>query len=176
MPARPRWFTEIPEIVTVLEAIDTPVIDRAGLERIFRVRRRRATQLMRAFGGYQAGRTYLVDRMRLIAQLREIAGSNAFAFELRRRQRLTESLEAVRPRRAAAITIGTAAELAAPPLPPAGVQLSPGTLRIDFNQPIDLLQKLFQLSQMITANYDWFEASAKRDCPVPQEKPHPFPG
>ncbi|MBL8216784.1 MAG: hypothetical protein JNK87_39055 [Bryobacterales bacterium] len=41
----------------VLEELDLPVIDRAGIEQIFGVRRRRAIQLMHKFGGYQAART-----------------------------------------------------------------------------------------------------------------------
>jgi hypothetical protein len=163
MPARPQWLTHTPEIVAELEALDAPVIDRAVLERTFGVRRRRAAQLMRAFGGYQTGRTYLVERLRLIAQLREIASSGAFAFEFRRRERLTEALETARQhRQTAAITIPAPSAAATPEQLPPGVQLSPGVLKIEFDRPVDLLEKLFQLAQTITANFEWFEASAKR--------------
>ncbi len=162
MPAQPQWLTRLPQIITELESVDVPVIDRALIERTFGVRRRRAAQLMRAFGGYQAGRTYLVERTRLTPQLREMVASGAFAFELRRRERLTEALEAARRyRKAAAITIPTPVPPATPGLLPAGVQLSPGRLTIEFSQPVDLLQKLFQLAQTITINYEGFEAAAK---------------
>src|SRR5512135_3252321 len=108
MPAHPQWFARVPEIVADLDAMEVPVVDRAVVERMFGVRRRRAAQLMRAFGGYQAGRTFLVDRMQLIARLREIEAGESFGFERERRERLAQSLEQVRRcRRAAAVVIPT---------------------------------------------------------------------
>src|SRR2546423_901799 len=48
--------------------------DRAAIERLFGVRRRRAIQLMSAFGGgYIVGKTFLIWRRELIASL-EVAG------------------------------------------------------------------------------------------------------
>ncbi len=161
MPAHPLWFARVPEIIADLEAIELSVVDRAVIERLFGVRRRRAAQLMRAFGGYQAGRTFLVDRMQLIARLRKIEAGESFGFERERRERLAQTLEQVRRyRRAAAVVIPTSPACYPAEGWPMGVELSPGTLKIAFNQPLELLQKLFALSRTIAADYDRFEAAA----------------
>jgi hypothetical protein len=58
MPAKALWLLQIPEIVALLETFDVPVVDRAVIERLFGLRRRRAIELLHRFGGYQAGRTF----------------------------------------------------------------------------------------------------------------------
>ena len=68
MPAKPEWLLRLPEIRAELEHLDVAIVDRAGIERIFGVRRRRAIELMHQFGGYQTGRTFLLDRVRLLIQ------------------------------------------------------------------------------------------------------------
>ncbi|MCE5307004.1 MAG: hypothetical protein LLG20_05140, partial [Acidobacteriales bacterium] len=99
MPAQPQWLLHLPEIVEELSAMGAPILDRATIERVFGLRRRQAIYLMRAFGGYQLGKTALLDRCLLIERLREINGSEKFQFEHRRRERLTEQLERVRKQR-----------------------------------------------------------------------------
>jgi len=61
--------------------MDAPVIDRATFEKLFGVRRRRAIQLLHFFGGYQADRTFLLDRRELLRQLEPLAASAEFALE-----------------------------------------------------------------------------------------------
>ena len=58
MPAKAQWLLQIPEIVSLLETFEVPVVDRAIIERLFGLRRRRAIELLHRFGGYQAGRTF----------------------------------------------------------------------------------------------------------------------
>ena len=41
MPAKTLWLLHIPEIVSHLETFDVPVVDRAIIERLFGLRRRR---------------------------------------------------------------------------------------------------------------------------------------
>jgi hypothetical protein len=84
MPAKPLWLLHIPEIVSQLEAFDVPVVDRAIIERVFGLRRRQAIALLHRFGGYQAGRTFLVDRRLLIEHLRHLADGEEFQRECRR--------------------------------------------------------------------------------------------
>jgi len=62
MPAKAQWLLRVPEIIVELNGLDVPVVDRALCERLFRLRRRRAIDLMGCFGGYQAGRTFLIER------------------------------------------------------------------------------------------------------------------
>src|ERR1700728_153047 len=96
MPAKAQWLLRVPEILEELRALDVPVVDRAVCEGLFRLRRRRGIDLMRCFGGYQTGRTFLIDRPRLVAQLEQIRDSADFKVEWRRKERLAERLEAMR--------------------------------------------------------------------------------
>src|SRR5664279_4150939 len=102
MPTKKTWLLRLPEIREELSAMKVPVVDRAIFERLFGVRRRRAIQLLHYFDGYQSGRTFLIDRLSLIEQLVPLEASAEFALELRRRQRLVESLEQLRRSRAGA--------------------------------------------------------------------------
>lgn len=47
-------------------------------EKAFEVSRRRAIQLMRSFGGYQVGKTFIVERAALIAKLEAMRQSQVF--------------------------------------------------------------------------------------------------
>ena len=164
MPMRKTWLLRLPEILEELGGVEAPVIDRAIFERIFGVRRRRAIQLLHSFGGYQAGRTFLVDRLALIAQLEPLRAGADFAIEERRRQRLLETLERVRQHRAG----GRVAIPVAPGVRerrvcdlPAGIELRPGSLRVAFDKTEELLAKLFELSQAAANDYEAFRGAAE---------------
>jgi hypothetical protein len=145
-----------------------PVIDRAVIERLFGLGRRQAIELMHGFGGYQAGRTFLIGRDQLIAQLDAMATGSEYRLEVARREKLTATLERLqRTRQAQAVKIvappeafGSRMNTLAP-----GVQLNPGKLEIEFVDPADLLSKLFGLSQAIANDYAGFErASTSLRC------------
>jgi hypothetical protein len=160
MPTRPQWLLRTPRILEEIAGLDRSVVDRSVIERTFGVRRRRAVQLMAAFGGYQAGNTILIERRRLLEQLEKIISSGEFLFEERRCERLTESLDQARQRRrAAAISIPIARTAARETLDhmPAGITLTPGLLRIEFEKSLELLEKLFQLAQAISNDFEQFE-------------------
>jgi hypothetical protein len=160
MPAKARWLLRVPEIVAELSALDVPVVDRAVCERLFGLRRRRAIDLIRSFGGYQAGRTFLVDRPKLIAQLEQIRDGADFKTEWRRKERLAERLDAIRRLQTAArIAIAVEPETLRRRLPdlPSGVSLAAGELHIQFQSPEELLAKLFALAQAIANDYEAFE-------------------
>ena len=160
MPAKAQWLVRIPEILAELAALDVPVLDRAACERLFGLRRRRAIDLMRAFGGYQAGRTFLIDRPKLVAQLEQLRDGSAFRMERQRKERLAGKLEAIRRLQKGAhveIAVGRdALNRRLPDLPP-GVGLTPGALHIQFTSPEELLSKLFALAQAIGNDYEAFE-------------------
>ena len=73
-----------------------PVVDRAVIEHIFGLKRRRAIELMHEFGGYQAGRTFLLDRVRLLEALQSLESQEDYTAEKRRRERLGDVVEASR--------------------------------------------------------------------------------
>jgi hypothetical protein len=93
MPAKPRWLLHIPEIRSMLADAGLPVIDRAVVERLFGLGRRQAIELMHEFGGYQAGRTFLIGCDQLIAQLDAMAAGSEYRQEVARREKLTATLD-----------------------------------------------------------------------------------
>ena len=163
MPAKAQWLLQLPAIVEALKCLDVAVVDRAIIERTFGVGRRRAIQFLHQFGGYQAGRTFLVDRLQLIARLEALQAGEGFEQESRRRVRLEEALERIRRHTAAArvripIAPGTLG-LRLSTLPP-GIELGPGTLKVEFREAQDLLQKLFELVQAAANDFERFEVAA----------------
>src|SRR5665811_2364472 len=96
MPAKPEWLLRLPEIRAELEHFEVPVVDRSGVERIFGLKRRRAIELLHQFGGYQTGRTFLLDRARLLEALQSLESGEDYSVEKRRRERLGDVVEASR--------------------------------------------------------------------------------
>ena len=45
---------------------------------------------------------------------------------------------------------------------PAGIELKPGTLTVEYTKGVDLLQKLFTLVQAIANDFERFESLAER--------------
>ena len=164
MPMRKTWLLRLPEILGDLAGMEAPVIDRAVFEKVFGVRRRRAIQLLHFFGGFLAGRTFLVDRLKLIGQLEPLQAGAEFVMEERRRQRLSEALEKVRRHRAAArVRIPVEPGLLDRRLSdlPEGIHLQPGSLRVDFCKAEDLLAKLFELSKAAANDFKAFRGAAE---------------
>src|ERR1039458_227198 len=166
MPAKAQWLLRVPEILAELAVLDVPVLDRAVCERLFRLRRRRTIDLIRSFGGDQAGRTLLADPPQLVEPFEQIRDSPDFRMEWRRKERLAERLDAIRRLQAGArVAIPVEPQtlrLRLPDLPP-GVGLSPGELHIQFQSSEELLSKLFALAQAIANDYEAFEKRTSGD-------------
>ena len=163
MAAKPRWWQHIPEIQRVLTDVQLPVIDRAAVERLFGLRRRQAIELLNRFGGYQAGRTFVIGRDRLIAQLDAVAAGGEYRQEAGRRERLANSIDKIqRTRQSEAVRIPISAEVFGSRMQTLGarVQLRPGKLEVEFAGPEDLLRKLFSLAQAVANDYAGFERMA----------------
>jgi hypothetical protein len=162
MPAQPQWLLRLPQILEDFSALPAPIVDRALIERIFAVRRRRAIELLGAFGGYQVGRTFVVERDVLLEHLRGIAAGERFHFEKRRHEKLASQLARIHQDRAAArVKIPASPEPS--PLPgllPPGVRLEPGRLTIEFQQVEDLLGKLYGIAQTAARDFHSFAAAA----------------
>jgi hypothetical protein len=151
----------LPEIRAELEHLDVPVVDRAGIERLFGLKRRRAIELLHEFGGYQTGRTFLVERQGLLQALEALESQDGYVAERRRRERLRDVVDASREHLLATrVRIPVRPAVARPSLDrlAPGVHLAPGMLSIEFLRPIDLLEKLFSLAQAIADDFDKFEA------------------
>jgi hypothetical protein len=160
MPAQPQWLLQLPEIITELERLGSPIVDRAVFEKVFRIGRRRAIQLMHLFNGHQVGRTFIIDRQVLLNQLRARRSHADFEFEQARRLKVVEELERLRK-----LSPGRKVRIPVQPkvldnrladLPP-GIHLKPGVLRLEFTGTEDLLRNLFELSQAILNDYRRFK-------------------
>jgi hypothetical protein len=120
---------------------------------------------MHFFGGYQAGRTFLLDRGQLMGQLEPLQAGTEYVLEAKRMQRLIEALENVRRHRAAARVVlpveagasdGRLVDL------PDGIRLEPGSLRVEFGKAEDLLAKLFELSKAAANDFEAFRSAVER--------------
>ncbi len=156
LPAQPAWLLRLPAIRAELARLSTPVLDRAAIEVVFGVGRRRAIDLLHQFGGYLAGKTFLVERTSLLRQLAALEAGEGLARERARRQRVSEELG-----RARAAVQARAVAIPAPRpgagLPP-GVHLRPGELRIGFEGADDLLRQLLELAMVIQEDHSRFKA------------------
>ena len=164
MPANPEWLLQLPEICARLDEMEVPVVDRLILERIFGVSRRRAIQLMHTFGGYLAGRTFLIDRLHLISKLHGIESGAEFVGEQSRRERLGARMEQVRRARAGScVRIPVTPEILSSRVArlPSGIALQPGRLLIEFATTEDLLVKLVALAQAATNDFNGFATATK---------------
>jgi len=160
MPAKPRWLLRVPEIIEALSALPTPWVDRAVVERLFDLRRRRAIQLLHAFEGFQVGRTFLADREAVLAWLRAVESGADYHWEEKRRQRLGEKLAVVRRHvRAARVSITPQAA----PGWPSGVHLDAGRMVIDYDGVQDLLAKLYGLARAAAEDFEQFQNAVRRE-------------
>ena len=62
MPAQPACFHRLDEILSALCSMTSTHLDRAAVEKLFRVRRRRARQIMAGFEGLRVGNAAAVSR------------------------------------------------------------------------------------------------------------------
>ena len=93
MPAQNQWLTRLPDIVAAIEQVKVPVIDRTGIENLFGLRRRRAIELMHRLGGFESGGAFLVERARLLSELRSVMDGEDYVREAHRRERLRDAVE-----------------------------------------------------------------------------------
>jgi len=115
---------------------------------------------MHQFGGYQAGRTFLLDRARLLEALQSLESREDYSVEKRRRERVQDVVEASREHMISTrvrIPVRAAAARASLDRLAPGVLLLPGMLSIEFRHPVELLEKLCWLAQAISHDFEKFE-------------------
>ena len=125
---------------------------------MFQVGRRRAIQLIHRFGGYQSGRTFLIERNSLLCSLAALESGDEFSTELHRKERLSAELDGLREfTRAARISVPAAPGVYNTRLSslPEGVRLESGRLTIEYQygSPEELLERLFVLSQALVNDF-----------------------
>jgi hypothetical protein len=161
VPDQPSWIGFVPQILRELEAPGSPpFLDRPAVEALFGVRRRQAIELLRRFGGYQIGKTFLAPREAVVRFLRDPERWPAVAGEKARFARVLNALGAARTeldqRRIPIPRVAERQRGEISGLPP-GIRLEAGQLTVQFATPVELLEKLFALSQILTNDYEAFE-------------------
>lgn len=166
MPAQPAWFHRLEEILEELRGLEISHLDRLAVEKLFRVRERRARQIMAGLPALQVGNAVAVERQALIERLRNTAAGDRFQWEITRRARLVEDLDRLRrlaPARhvrvpaAADVRDRSVRELGG------GIELRPGELRIEFYGAEDLAAKLFELSQAMMNDWNAFARAVEEE-------------
>jgi len=163
MPDQPSWIEHIPKILHTLESPGAPpFLDRPAVESLFGIRRRQAILLLRRFGGYQVGKTLLVPREAVVGFLRDPRRKTAADVEKGRFERVSNALGAAqRGLHQRRIAIPVSPQASSPEIAglPEGIRLEPGCLTVHFEKPLELLQKLFSLSQTLAHDFETFERS-----------------
>ena len=92
MPAKPSWYSKLDDIIRELERLPRPFVDRATLEFLLGVGRRRAQQILAPCITERVGTNGLADRDALIARLRRVAEGDDGHYERLRRRNVAEIL------------------------------------------------------------------------------------
>lgn len=161
MPAKPSWYQRLPFIIEQLRSHSRPYVDRATVEALLEVGRRRAQQIMAPCLTDRIGASGLADRNRLIEHLERIAAGDECAYEVQRRQKVANKIAELRKERlekprllveAPTRVINQQVENL-----PLGVRLEPGRITVEFDNPQDGLEKLLALAVGISNDFEAFE-------------------
>ena len=148
-----------------LELLPRPFVDRATLEFLLGVGRRRAQQILAPCITERVGTNGLADRDALIARLRRIAAGDDGYYERRRRRNVAEILAQLQKDRLKRPQLLVEAPLQILTQEfmnlPAGVDLEPGRISLTFDQPQQALEKLLALAMAIGNDFDRFERQVR---------------
>ncbi len=143
-----------------------PFVDRATVETLLRVGRRRAQQIIAPCVTDWVGSNGLADRDQLVAHLQALASSEDSLYEVRRQKRVASFVQEQR--------LGPRVLIEAPTqvfnqswssLPP-GIELGPGFILTRFATPEEGLQKLLALAMAIGNDFSSFEQLVSAEDPV----------
>jgi hypothetical protein len=161
VPAKPAWYSKISEVIRELERLPRPFVDRATVEFLLGVGRRRAQQIMAPCVMDRVGTNGLANREEFIAHLRRLAESDAGHYERRRRRKVAAILEEWQKERLELprLLVEAPARVAEQELEnlPEGIRLEPGRITVMFDQPQQALEKLLALAMAIGNNLEGFE-------------------
>lgn len=164
MPRKPAWYSRLDAIAAELEALPRPFVDRATIEVLLGVGRRRAQRIMAPCITHHVGTNGLVDRAVLIGHLHRLAqGEDAF-YERTRRRKVAGVLEVLRKDRLERPRVLVEAPVRVMNQEmdqlPHGVQVQAGRITVEFDDPREALEKLLALAMAIGNNYSLFERLA----------------
>jgi hypothetical protein len=142
-------------------------VDRATVEFVLRVGRRRAQQILAPCITDRVGSNGLAGRQALIVRLRRLAASDDGHYERQRRRKLGAILSQLQEERLARprLLVGAPAAVVNQGFEdlPAGIRLAPGRITVDFGKPPEALEKLLALAMAISNDFSYFERVTARD-------------
>ena len=167
MPAKPVWYRKLPNIIEELRRHPHPYVDRATVEFLLGVSRRRAQQIMApCVLERRAGVNGLADRDALITRLERIAEGDEGAYEIDRRRKVAKLIEQLRQERIQQPQLLVEAPTAVVNQEfenlPTGVRLDRGRIHVEFDEPHEGLEKLLALAMAISNDFDAFERIVRR--------------
>lgn len=165
VPAKPTWYSKINDVIRELEALPRSFVDRATVEFLLGVGRRRAQQIMAPCIMDRVGTNGLADRDAFIAQLRRLAEGDEGYYERQRRRKMAAALaEWQKDRRERPqLLVGAPVQMLTQELEnlPDGVRLEPGRITVTFDQAQQALEKLLALAMAISNDFDRFERQVR---------------
>ena len=167
MPAKPVWYRNLSYIIGELQRHPLPYVDRATVEFLLGVSRRRAQQIMApCVLERRAGVNGLADRDALITRLERIAEGDEGAYEIDRRRKVAKLIEQLRQQWITQPQLLVEAPTAVVNQEfenlPAGVRLEPGRITVEFVEPQQGLEKLLALAMAISNDFDLFDRCVTR--------------
>ncbi len=128
-------------IILELEALPRPFVDRATVEFLLGVGRRRAQQILAPCVTERVGANGLADRDALIDRLRRLSQGDDGFYEVERRRKVAHVLEQLRQTRLEGPQLLVEAPVAVVNRElkdlPAGIHIEAGRITIEFEQPQD---------------------------------------
>ena len=165
MPAKPAWCSKINDVIRELEGFPRPFVDRATVEFLLGVGRRRAQQIMAPCVTGRIGASGVVEREALIGHLKRLAGGEAGEYEVRRRRKVASLIDSLRKERIAQPRVLVEAPVRVVDQRfedlPAGVQLERGRLSVEFQNAQEAIEKLLALAMAIGNDFDGFERKTR---------------
>ncbi len=158
-------MSRINEITREIEALPRPFVDRATVEFVLGVGRRRAQQILAPCIVDRVGSNGLADRNAFISHLRRLAEGDAGYYERQRRRKVAAILADLQKERLARpqLLVEAPAQVVAQELEslPEGVRLEPGRITVTFEQALEALEKLLALAMAISNDFDRFERQVR---------------
>jgi hypothetical protein len=164
VPAKPAWYGQLDRILADLRSLPRPYVDRATIELLLGVGRRRAQQILAPCVTGRIGSNGLADREVFIERLLRLAQGDDGYYEIQRRRKFARLMDQLRQQRIEQpqLLVEAPAQVVNQGLEglPAGVEIEPGRITVDFEGPQQALEKLLALAMAVSNDFDRFERQA----------------
>jgi hypothetical protein len=163
VPAKPSWYSKLDEVIRELQRLPRPFVDRATLEALLGVSRRRAQEILAPCVTDRVGSNGLADRDSFVIHLRHVAEGDAGYYEKHRRKKVAAAVAELRKDRIERpLLVAAPVEIVNQQFGnlPDGVSITPGYISVSFESAIEAPQKLLALSMAIRNDELLFERLA----------------